>query len=428
MIKSFHYIFKEKWQHRSRLEKRLLRLLIFFGMLGLLAPLIANHEPLYIRYNGCNYFPAFSSSPYLELKDKSGEWVRLRKDATDWRNFPASTILFAPVVYDASGKDLMNANCISPFGSQKSINASGTVTDLPLRYRHWLGTTRTGGDVLAGLISGTRFSLLIGILSMLIAGVIGILLGTLAGYFGDDTLRISAGSRLLLAAGLLPSWFYADRIRSFFFSDTSGSTVQQGAFQFLFVLLIFTLLLAICFHLGRLLSFIPFLAKRQRLPVDSIISRFIEIFLSIPRLVLIITIAAISRPSVAGIILLIGCTSWTGTARMQRGEVLRLKKEGFVEAATALGYSSFRIMFHHLIPGTFRVTSITLIFGIASAILTEAGLSFIGVGVPHDIVTWGTLLSDARENFSSWWLVVFPGLMIFVVVYSLNRLGDVEKK
>ena len=163
------------------------------------------------------------------------------------------------------------------------------------------------------------------------------------------------------------------------------------------------------------------------IPIDSIVSRFLELFLSVPRLILIITLAAISRPSVLSLILILGFTSWTGIARMVRAEFIRLRESGFVDATSSLGFSPTRKIFFHLLPNAFEPLRVGIIFGVAGAILAEAGLSFLGIGLSPDTVTWGSMLAAGREQFSAWWLVVFPGLAISVLLLILNRMSD-EKK
>ena len=96
----------------------------------------------------------------------------------------------------------------------------------------------------------------------------------------------------------------------------------------------------------------------------------------------------------------------------------------YVAAATALGLSNKRVIFRHVLPNSLAPVLVTSAFGIASAILTEAGLSFLGFGVPPTIVTWGSVLSDARGNLSAWWLAVFPGFAIFLSVLCYNLVGD----
>lgn len=159
--------------------------------------------------------------------------------------------------------------------------------------------------------------------------------------------------------------------------------------------------------------------------VDVLISRLIEIVLTLPVFFLIITvIAMVQHGSIWLIMVLIGVTGWTGVARFARGEFLRVRNMDFVSAATALGFRDRRIVFRHVLPNALAPVLITAAFGIASAILLEASLSFLGFGVPPTVVTWGSVLNDARNDIHAWWLAVFPGFAIFLAVVSYNLVGD----
>ncbi len=159
--------------------------------------------------------------------------------------------------------------------------------------------------------------------------------------------------------------------------------------------------------------------------VDSLISRLIEVVLTLPTFFLIIAVVAmVQQGSVWLIMVLIGLTSWPGIARFTRGEFLRIRNMEFVTAASALGLKNSRIIMRHVLPNSLAPVLITAAFGIAGAILIEAGLSFLGFGVPPTVVTWGSVLNDARNDIHAWWLAVFPGFAIFLAVVAYNLVGD----
>jgi peptide/nickel transport system permease protein len=159
--------------------------------------------------------------------------------------------------------------------------------------------------------------------------------------------------------------------------------------------------------------------------VDIIISRLIELVMTFPSFLLIITVVAMVQTGSLWLIMaVIGLTGWTSIARFIRGEVLRVRNLDFVTAASALGYSTPRIIFKHVLPNALGPVLVSAAFGIASAVLVESSLSFLGIGVPPTVVTWGSILNKARTSSSSWWLGVFPGLMIFLTVSAYNLIGD----
>jgi hypothetical protein len=144
-------------------------------------------------------FPAFSFSNNCEVKNpETGEVENIQYDIADWKHMDAETIIFAPVAYSPNKTDYDNADYVSPNGKQIFIIATGEETEIPLKFRHWLGTNKAGEDVLSGLINGTRISLTIGLLSMGIASLIGLVLGAMAGYFGDKKLEYGNEQELII--------------------------------------------------------------------------------------------------------------------------------------------------------------------------------------------------------------------------------------
>ncbi len=158
--------------------------------------------------------------------------------------------------------------------------------------------------------------------------------------------------------------------------------------------------------------------------VDLIIMRFVEIMILFPSFFLIITIVALYGSSIWFIMIAIGLTSWTGNARLTRGEVLKVRNMDYISAATSLGLTNKRIIFRHVLPNAIAPVLVSGAFDVAGAILIEAGLSFLGFGVAATTVTWGSVLSEARGATESWWLAVFPGLMIFLTVVAYNLVGE----
>lgn len=160
--------------------------------------------------------------------------------------------------------------------------------------------------------------------------------------------------------------------------------------------------------------------------VDILLLRAIEIMICFPSFFLILTIIAVlDKRSILNIMLVIGITGWTGIARLIRAQVLRERKLDYVASATALGASDRRIIFRHILPNAVAPVLVSVTFGIAGAILTEAGLSFLGFGVAPPMPTWGELLNQAREApLINWWLVMFPGIVIFLGVFAYNLVGE----
>jgi len=147
--------------------------------------------------------------------------------------------------------------------------------------------------------------------------------------------------------------------------------------------------------------------------------------LAFPTFFLILTVVALLEPSLRNVMIVIGLTSWMSTARLVRGEVLRLRELDYITAARVLGASPARILRRHVLPATMPVILVAASLGLAWAMLTEAGLSFIGLGVQPPTPSWGNMLADGRSYIlSAWWLTVFPGCAIVAAVLGLNLLGE----
>lgn len=229
---------------------------------------------------------------------------------------------------------------------QPKVAPSWNVAPPPNNNYSYLGSDEVGRDVLARMLYGSRVSLAVGFISVSIATMIGLVIGSIAGYFGG--------------------W------------------------------------------------------------IDLLISRFIEIMVCFPTFFLLLTIIAfLDKRSIVNIMLVIGLTSWTSTARIIRGEIFKQRQLDYVTAAKALGASSPRIIFRHILPNAIALVLVGISFGIAGAIGAESGLSFLGLGVSAPTATWGELLMEGRDSpLPNWWLSVFPGAAIFLSMTAYNLIGE----
>jgi peptide/nickel transport system permease protein len=159
--------------------------------------------------------------------------------------------------------------------------------------------------------------------------------------------------------------------------------------------------------------------------VDEVVAKVTEIFLAFPFLLLAIALMAFLGQGVINIILALMMSRWVQYCRVVRGEVLSLKEREFVTAAKALGGKDFYILLRHVAPNTLPSVTVVATFAMAVVIISEASLSFLGLGVPASIPTWGSMLSEGRSYMSrAPWLTIFPGMAIFVTVFGINLLGD----
>lgn len=210
---------------------------------------------------------------------------------------------------------------------------------------HLLGQDSLGRDILSRIIYGSRVSLKVGFLTIFISGIIGIIVGSIAGYYG-----------------------------------------------------------------GR---------------IDQVFMRICDIFLAFPGLLMAITLIAILGPGINNVIFALCIMGWVSYARLVRGQILSLKNLDYIKAAMASGISDIRIIFKHLLPNLMTPIIIHSTFGMAGAIVAEAGLSFLGLGVQPPESSWGMMLSEGRKFLLiAPHITTFPGLAIMIVVLGLNLLGD----
>ncbi|MBI2118275.1 MAG: ABC transporter permease [Elusimicrobia bacterium] len=159
--------------------------------------------------------------------------------------------------------------------------------------------------------------------------------------------------------------------------------------------------------------------------IDSTLMRIVDILLCFPTFFLILMVIAFLEPNILNVMIVIGFTSWTGLARLVRGETLSFKEREFILAAKSLGLSTPKILFFHLLPNVSAPILVSATLGVGNAILIESSLSFLGLGVQPPIPSWGNILTTGKDYIHfAWWLSLFPGLCILFTVLAFNLLGE----
>lgn len=276
----------------------------------------------------------------------------------------------------------------------------------PLHYQnqdapiHWLGTDGIGRDVASRLVYGTRTALVIGLSTVFISFLIALVLGIASGYFGNKTFRINLIQCALLLC-CLP-------IILFYWLQPIGLIFK----------LLFSIILIALIYFARLSS-----VRSLYIPLDTIIVKAIEIFKTIPALFIVLSMfAIISKPSIINVILILGLISWPGKTRILRAEILKAKENNYLKAARVLGLNHFSIIKRHILPNVISPLLVASCFTFTSAIIAESTLSFLNVGLPHDIPSWGAMLREAKSYIPAWWLALFPGILLFLIILTLNSL------
>jgi peptide/nickel transport system permease protein len=283
---------------------------------------------------------------------------------------------------------------------------------IPRLHLYLLGTDELGRDVFARMMQGAWVSLTVGFVAVGISVLVGILLGGISGYYGQNAIttdQVIAAIAMIVGVGLFLTKAFGPGALLliiggfwFFFSPgwkKKGKKAGESGWR-------------------KILSM-------QAISIDTLVMRFVDIMLCFPSFFLILTVVALLPASIYNIMIIIGLTSWMGTTRFVRAEFLSLREQDFVTAARALGVSSGRIIFRHMVPNAIAPVLVSATIGIASAILTEAGLSFLGLGVPPPHATWGNILADGKNYiFDAPWLTFIPGITILIVVLSFNLFGE----
>lgn len=400
-------------QRRVRWIGRMLGLLI---LLALLAEVLASDLPFRAVYGGQTYYPWFQRGEKIAVPQPGGGTLEQVSEKVEWYSLDLESAWWTPIPYGTSAR--VNDQSLSPIGTQR---LRGNKV-LSWRMRHWLGTTTAGKDLLAALLHGAKVSLGIGLLAMGLAASLGFLLGGLAGYFGDDRLKVPRFFWWYgpLSAGLAV-WFGFSR-RGWLFQLAEGG---EWWLTFLGGLLWMAGILLICWlpvwlwHRKKPLRLVPF-------SLDFFLSRFIEVMDSLPQLLLIMTLGLIMSRDIWTFMALVGLTGWSGVARLVRSETQRLRNADYILAARISGLRESRILFRHMWPQVLPALLVPLCFGVGNVIVAESALSFLHIVEASD--SWGSLLASNVHVRKFWWQPFFPGLTIFLTVLSVNVLGESLRK
>lgn len=381
------------------------------ALIALFADFIAYNKPLYAQYQGETYYPLFNDyAAAVGLYTWSPELIN-----ADWRQLQLQADLWPPVAYIGKEIDPFNALMTAP-GAEQALPDS--------HFRHYLGTDEDGHDVLAGLIHGARISLAVGLVAAGISALVGILLGGLAGYLGDHSIRLPRVQLVLQSLGGILGFYYGFWLRSYTLSTALATGIGTLLGELLLSLLVFFALLLGLGNFWRFFRWPTWFQTPVYVPLDLVLSRVMELVVSLPIILVIITLAGIAERSLVLVMVIIGLTTWTRIARLTRAEMLKIRTLPYIEAGRALGLPETHVLLRHALPNGLAPALVAVAFAVANAILIESALSFLNIGVPAETQTWGKLLNAAQDDPTAWWLVIFPGMCIFLTVTALNLLGE----
>jgi peptide/nickel transport system permease protein len=269
---------------------------------------------------------------------------------------------------------------------------------------HCLGTDPLGRDVLAGLLAGARRLVLLTLPAVALATLAGALTGAAAGFWGNRQLRLPVA-----AAGwaLAAAWW------------ALGLPLKKAFLLLLSAALVLTLLAGRAARGGashhRRYSF--------ALPLDSLVLGATTLLGAVPRLILLVALAAGPPPTTAQLTGLLALLAWPEAARLVRGRMLWVRAQPFIEAARASGLPTGRIWWHHALPHACRPLLAFAPLSLAGLVGLESSLAFLGIGQGPDVVSWGSQLATMRQDSAAWWVALFPGLALFLTLLALQRMA-----
>ncbi len=280
---------------------------------------------------------------------------------------------------------------------------------------HLFGTDQLGRDVLVNSLYGARNGLFLAIPVMLIASFFGTGIGVIAGYFGNNTFQVRLKSLLWFILTLAVVSYYV------VYLPIQLNELDQPVKHIYTSWAVGIAISAILWFILRMAAYWwPLLQKPILIPLDGSILRVIELITSLPKLLVLIAVAAFAPPSVVLLSAIFVFTYWTGTARLARAEMLRIRQLPYLEAAISTGMPTHRILFKEAVPNLLTPVIVAFVFGIGGLLTIESTLSFLGIGLPADFPSWGRTISGIRSNLSAWWLVTFPGGFLAITVLALQ--------
>jgi len=328
----------------------------FYLLVAFLGSFLAGDIPIYCNKNGKVTFPVLSELLYSSSFNTQ---------------YDSESCIMPFIPFSPLHIDKRSPTAISPFDT----NNSGSI-----KNRHWLGTDKLGRDVASGMIHGTAVALKIGLLSIIFAFIFGVGLGMLSAYYKDDGIRFN------LLQGLI-------------FIFLSGAGIYYLSMEYLlfnpsFLYFIMGTVFLIII-LWKMLSWLSKLKnlKKYNFPLDMMLLKIIEIRKSFPGVFILLALTCLfAAPSIWNIVFIIALLSWTEFARFARAETLAIKEENYILSVKVLGYDDFKILTSHILPNILPTLLVVACFNTGGAVLLESTLSFLGIGLPVEQVSWGKMM------------------------------------
>lgn len=402
--------------------------LLCWIIVAVFASFIASPLPLYVVKDGQTFYPMFQPLRVLTCynpRTRTQSPQILSK--IDWRNQKTTRIVWTLIPYNHIGNAELSAQ--SPLGEQFSLDTLQQKAPLYGKFRHWAGTDNNNRDVLAFLVIGSRNALIIALGILICISLLGFTLGGIAGFWGDKGIGWTRGEKWGVILLLFPAFFYGIYLPRFALTDAWRNSTFEGIFLTIVCLAVVCALLLLGKFMGKLLAKnMAFLGVLSALPTDKWVTRLLDIQYTLPLFLIFMSFSVIFPKGAGTIIAVVSITGYVGFARITRAWVKQAAQTQYVEAARALGYTDFRILYKHIFPNLAAKFGVLLLLSMADILSIDAALSFLGIGLAPEAASWGAMLAEARNHPDAWWLLFFPLFLLFCTVASLHILAQSLKE
>lgn len=386
--------------------------LISFCAILLFLPILVNDVPLWVSGEKHSFSPALNRTKADQIIESLEGRQIFDLSSYDWQAFEGGTVIWPLIPYSYTYNSSRVSRKVPPLSGNDYFSQRNHI----FSGRHWMGSS-FGHDLLTDILYSSRNSLLIAFSTLLLTLLFALIAGGVSSFYRNTFIGFSIWDILWLILAGCSVYFWGFYSRQYIQITLLESVTRIGILA----------LIGSAWWIGRTLfhriPFSPFKPRFQISP-DLLIIRLIELLTTFPALMLIISFSIFFGNTILDLILILSLLSWTGLARIIRTETFKLAESGFIQTAKGLGMPPLMILFRHYLPNLISPLIIPLSTQLRGLLLIESALSFLGIGLNPSIPSLGRLIAGTITDYSSWWNIIFPGLMLCLLILSLQILGE----
>ena len=386
-----------------------LKIIAIYIVFTLLVPFLANEKPIYCKYRGENYFPIFNFQFFSNEFEKFPETKNQFR--TDLKKIKFEKVVWPLIPYSPGKPDINNLNGVGPFDVQQWTDQSGQKKEIPFRFRHWLGTNPLGSDLLSDLLHSLKNVFLLNILTALLSCFFGIVIGSYMGLQNSKKLKFKLIHSILIVFLLFTFFQTLNQLNPLSLSTLIIVIWPIGLF-----------ILCKSFFKKIIENKLNYFGPIIEIEFDQISLFIFNFFYTLPPILLIMIFLKLELISFWSMILFLSLFPAIDIARVIRSGIVQFKNSHFIESANALGVSEYRLIIFHFLPQMRDELIFTVLSILPYCIILEGSLSYLGIGIRPDDVSLGKLILEYKLNLGNWWMLIFPGLLIFSLLILTNLL------